>query len=73
MESTPITIPADLIRPAVHLTGEDGNAFAVLGNTRRALIRAGNMPAVVDAYIAQATAGDYDHLLQVTMMFAEVE
>jgi hypothetical protein len=50
--------------------GTDGNAFAILGVVTRALRRVGNPPEVIDAYKAQATAGDYDHLLAVSMVYA---
>jgi hypothetical protein len=45
------------------LSGPDGNAFAVLGAARRALRDAGACREVVDAFVAEATAGDYRHLL----------
>lgn len=63
----------DLIRPTVKLIGEDGNAFAVMGTVARALRDAGNSQAVIDSYMNQAMAADYDHLLVVTMKFVEVE
>ena len=53
-------------RFAVKLVGEDGNAFAILGRVSAALKRAG-MPEKAREYTARATAGDYDHLLQVTL------
>lgn len=42
------------------------------GPHERALAKAGNRQAVIDAYMEQATSGDYDHLLAVTMQFADV-
>lgn len=54
----------------VQLTGHDGNAFAILGTVSRALKTAGIDPA---EYQAEATAGDYDHLLQTTMAWVTVE
>lgn len=59
--------------PDVHVTlmGEDGNAFAILGNVSQALRRAGHGDAV-DAYTAEATAGDYDQLLAVTLCWVDV-
>jgi len=71
MTSTTL-IPQELVRTTVKLTGEDGNAFSILGLTKRALKKAGNSQAVVDAYMEQATSGDYNHLLAVTMQFADV-
>ena len=69
---TSITVPEGTIRPEVQLIGEDGNAFAVMGKTVQALRRAGNDQSVIDSYIEQATSGDYNHLLAVTMEFAQV-
>jgi hypothetical protein len=57
----------------VKLTGEDGNAFAILGRTAAALRRAGVPQEQIDDYFAEATSGDYDHLLQTTMRWAEWE
>lgn len=71
-EFSEIKLPPDLIQPRVELVGQDGNAFAILGRTRLALRRAGNSRAVIDDYTTQATSGDYDHLLVVTMAFCEV-
>jgi hypothetical protein len=51
----------------VQLSGEDGNAFAILGRTAGALRRAGVLQEEIDQYFAEATSGDYDHLLQTTM------
>lgn len=52
--------------PNVHveMVGEDGNAFAVLGRVQRALRKAKVPDAEVKAFMAEATSGDYDHLLQ---------
>lgn len=57
----------------VKLLGQDGNAFAILGNVQRALRRAKVPKEEIDAYVEEATAGDYDHLLQVTMATVSVE
>jgi hypothetical protein len=61
-----------LIRPQVKLTGEDGNAFAVLGRMREALTDAGNDPEVIAAFMKEATSGDYDHLLRTCIEWADV-
>ena len=53
----------------VELVGTDGNAFAVLGAVQRALKDAGVDPA---PFLAEATAGDYDHLLATTMRWVDV-
>ena len=54
----------------VKLVGEDGNAFAIMGRVRRALIKAGHKD-LAEQYIKEATSGDYDHLLAVTMEYVE--
>jgi hypothetical protein len=56
----------------VPLTGTDGNAFAVLGKVSRALRRAGIPQAERDAFMQQATAGDYNRLLQVVMHWVDI-
>jgi len=57
----------------VQLTGEDGNAFAILGRTAGALRAAGLPQEEIDDYFAEATSGDYDHLLQITMRWVDWE
>ena len=57
----------------VQLSGEDGNAFAILGRTAAALRAAGVPSEEIDAYFAEATSGDYDHLLQTTMRWVNWE
>jgi hypothetical protein len=57
---------------AVTLTGTDGNAFAVLGQVNRALRQAGVPAEAREVFMAEATAGDYDALLQVVMRWVEV-
>lgn len=51
----------------VQLSGEDGNAFFIMGRVRRALRDAGATKEELDAYTEEATSGDYDHVLQTTM------
>jgi hypothetical protein len=51
----------------VQLSGEDGNAFAILGRPAGALRQAGLPQEEIDDYFAEATSGDYEHLLQTTM------
>ena len=47
------------------LVGEDGNAFAILGRARKQMKQAGASQVEIDAFIKQATAGDYQQLLGV--------
>lgn len=58
-------------KPVVKLIGEDGNAFAILGKVKRALIDAG-MKKEADAFTKEATSGDYDHLLATAMDYVDV-
>jgi hypothetical protein len=55
----------------VEMVGEDGNAFAILGRVQRALRKANVPDADVKAFMAEATSGDYDHLLQTVMLTVE--
>jgi len=56
----------------VNLTGNDGNAFAILGACQRAARRAGIDQARIDGFMAEAMAGDYDHLLRTAMRYFDV-
>ena len=79
--STPASspaIPEDPTQPRypevqVQLSGEDGNAFAILGRTTAALRAAGVSSEEIDAFFAEATSGDYDHLVQTTMRWVHWE
>jgi len=59
--------------PDVHvqLTGQDGNAFAILGRVAVAMRRAG-YGAQVNTFMNEAMAGDYDHLLRTVTAWVEV-
>ncbi len=57
----------------VKLVGEDGNAYAIIGRVRKAMRDAGLPNPTITEFIAQATGGDYDHLLRTVMEFVEVE
>ncbi len=67
-----MAIPEDQ-RPTVRLVGEDGNAFAIMGRVTKALRRAGFDNEVVKAYQKEATSGDYDNLLRVTLGYVREE
>ena len=49
----------------VQLTGEDGNAFNILGICLRAMRRAGLSQEERDTFQAEAISGDYLHLLAI--------
>ncbi len=55
----------------VKLTGQDGNAFNLLGLVRKAILKS-SQPELADAFMSDATSGDYDHLLQTCMRYVEV-
>lgn len=66
------TQPEAKIKPTVQLSGEDGNAFAIMGRVRKALIRAGQREEA-DAFLQEAKSGNYDHLLQTCFKYVDVE
>ena len=55
--------------PDVHvqLSGEDGNAFFIIGRVRKALRQAGVSQAECDQFSNEAMSGDYDNVLQTCM------
>ena len=57
----------------VGLIGGDGNALSILGRVNLALIEAGVDKAARDEFYAEATAGDYDALLQTVARWVVVE
>ena len=48
----------------VKLTGMNGNAFVILGLVEEALKKGKVSKEGIDTFIAEATSGDYNHLLQ---------
>ncbi len=60
-------------KPTVKLIGRDGNAFSIMGCVKQALKRAGADKEYIDQYLSEATSGDYDHLLVVSMGYVNVE
>lgn len=57
----------------VEMTGEDGNAFAILARVKRAMRRAGVRDYQIERFRDEATSGDYDNLLQTVMRWVTVE
>ena len=60
-------------RAKVRMVGEDGNAFAILGRTRRALQNAGASPDDVAEFLREATAGNYGELLATVTRWVDAE
>ncbi len=56
----------------VQLTGEDGNAFAIIGRVRKALQRNKVPPEEIDAFLNEAMRSDYNHLLVTCMKWVNV-
>jgi hypothetical protein len=54
-------------RVKVKLTGEDGNAFAILGKCKLAAKKAKIPPEQISFFLKEARSGDYNHLLKVCM------
>ena len=60
-------------KPTVKLTGQDGNAFSIMGAVKNALRQTGADKEYVDKYLKEAMAGDHNHLLAVSMEYVNVE
>ena len=60
-------------KPTVKLTGKDGNAFSIMGRVKKALRQAGADQEYIDRYLGEATSGDYDYLLSVSMKYVDVD
>lgn len=56
----------------VRLTGESGNAFAIMAAVTQELRRARVPLDEIDLFRAEAMSGDYDHLLQTCMLWVNV-
>lgn len=60
-------------KPKLNLIGEDGNAFAIIGNAVRAAKEAGWSKEKIDAYRTKAMNGDYNNLIMVTLESFDVD
>lgn len=47
----------------VQLSGEDGNAFFIIGRVRKALRKGGATTAECDEFMDEAMSGDYSHVI----------
>jgi hypothetical protein len=65
--------PMSKYNVSVQLSGNDGNAFAVMGAVKSALKKAGASKEELDQYLADSMSGDYDNLLRVAMDWVVVE
>jgi phosphodiesterase/alkaline phosphatase D-like protein len=60
-------------KPTVQLLGNDGNAFAIIGQCQRAWRKAGLDSSQWKLIMADMMSGSYDHLLQVAMAHFNIE
>jgi hypothetical protein len=65
--------PMSKYNVSVQLSGNDGNAFAVMGAVKSALKKAGASKEELDQYLADSMSGDYDNLLRVAMDWVVVK
>ena len=56
----------------VQLTGEDGNAFAIMGAVRKALRKADVASEEIEDYMTESKSGDYDNVLVTAMKWVTV-
>ena len=56
----------------VQLSGEDGNAFAIMARVTKALRNAGATKEQLDEYYKESTSGDYVHLLRTACAWVNV-
>ena len=56
----------------VQLTGNDGNAFVILGKVTAALKRNKVSQDEIDEFKKEAMSGDYDNLLQTCIKWVDV-
>lgn len=57
----------------VNIIGQNGNAFCILGICQRAMEQANCTQQEIDAFMTEATSGDYNHLLAMVMAWFNVE
>jgi hypothetical protein len=56
----------------VQLSGNDGNAFAIMGAVQSALKKVGASPEEIKQYMDESMSGDYDNLLRTACQWVEV-
>lgn len=63
-----------VLYPDVHveISGQDGNAFMIIGRTRSAMRRGGVPDEKIDEFSREAGSGNYDHVLQTVMRWVNV-
>lgn len=61
-----------LFNVTVKLSGNDGNAFAIMGLVRNALKKAGATKEQLDQYTMDSMSGDYQNLLRVASRYVNI-
>ena len=56
----------------VQLTGEDGNAVAIMGRVSNAMKKAGVSQEEINAYLDESMSSDYDNLLRTAVKWVSV-
>jgi len=56
----------------VQLTGQDGNAFAIMGAVSTALRKGGVSKEEINEYTSESMSGDYDNLLATAVRWVSV-
>lgn len=56
----------------VKLSGQDGNAFMIMGLVNRALTKAGVPKEIREEFQKEAMSGSYDNLLQTAVKWVDV-
>lgn len=64
-------LPIPEHKAQAHLTGEDGNAFAVMGRALSAMKAAGYSSELREQYQEEAMAGDYYRMLATTLEYVD--
>lgn len=60
-------------KPVVELSGQDGNAFVIIGKCMKAGRKAGWDQTKLNAIRDEFTSGNYDNVLVTAMKYFEVE
>lgn len=61
-----------MTKPELELSGQDGNAFAVIGRATKVARRARWNVEEIKKFQEEAMAGDYNHVLQTCMKYFDV-
>lgn len=56
----------------VDISGQDGNAFVIIGRVRQAMRRAGVHNDEISTFTTEAQSGDYDNVLRTCMRWVDV-